>query len=274
MTVFGRSIWLFAATLALLLSGCSKEEDPTASAQRFFEQIAAGRAEDAYESASFNFKAQQNAKGFEATVKDLKLTEFASAQMETENRDRHSVRLRADLKLKSGESVPLIVTLNRETDAWRVFSIRSPRDPATGRIENKFSLVGKTTSLIDPVNRPMPDDAVQRRLVRETLLRFNDAIQQQSFDDFYESVSKAWRDQLTKGQLQRAFQPFLDKQVDISGIKDVEAVFDPAPTINSDGLLILTGSYATNPYKVFFSLKFIYELPNWKLFGVDVNLRR
>jgi hypothetical protein len=274
MTVFGRSILFVAAALALFLSGCGKEEDPATSARRFFEQIAAGQAREAYESASFNFKAQQNAKAFEATVKDLKLTEYAGAQFETENRERTSVRLRADLKLKNGESVPLIVTVNRETGAWRVFSIRSPRSPTTGLIENRFSLVGKAATLTDLANRPMPDDEAQRRLVRETLLSFNDAVQQQSFSDFYEGVSKAWRAQLTKGQLQRAFQPFLDKKVDISGIKNVEAVFDPAPAINSDGLLVLTGSYPTSPYKVFFALKFIYELPNWKLFGIDVNLRK
>jgi hypothetical protein len=265
---------LFVAGVALLLTGCGKEEDPAQSALYFFERIAAGKAAEAYESASFNFKAQQNAKAFEATVKDLGLTEYASAQIETESRDRTSVRLRANLKYKTGEDVPLIVTLNRENDGWRVFSIRSPRNPATGLIENKFSLVGKPAALTDVASRPLPEDAEQQRLASETLLNFNDAIQQQSFSDFYESVSKAWRTQLTKGQLQRAFQPFLDKKVDISGIKDVPATFDPPASINSDGLLVLTGSYPTSPYKVFFSLKFIYELPNWKLFGVDVNLRK
>ena len=40
---------------------------------------------------------------------------------------------------------------------------------------------------------PAVDDEEQRRLVRETLLNFNDAVQQQSFNDFYEGVSKAWR---------------------------------------------------------------------------------
>jgi len=42
--------------------------------------------------------------------------------------------------------------------------------------------------------------------------------------------------------------------------------------VNSDGLLILAGHYDGHPYRIQFALKYIYELPSWKLFGLDVNL--
>ena len=64
----------------------------------------------------------------------------------------------------------------------------------------------------------MPPENEIRQLVRENLLRFNEAIASKSFDAFYDSVSTHWQEQLTKGQLQRAFQPFMDQNISIANI--------------------------------------------------------
>jgi hypothetical protein len=103
---------------------------------------------------------------------------------------------------------------------------------------------------------------------------FNNAIQQKSFGEFYGSVSSKWRSTLTEGQLQRAFQPFVDQGVNMGGAVKTDPIFDPPPQITTEGLLLVTGHYPSKPYQVVFSLKYIYELPNWKLFGIDVNLRK
>jgi hypothetical protein len=60
---------------------------------------------------------------------------------------------------------------------------------------------------------------------------------------------------------------------DISGIEEVEPVFDSKPAINDDGFLVLKGSYPTQPSKVFFELKYIYEEETWELVGINVNLK-
>jgi hypothetical protein len=168
----------------------------------------------------------------------------------------------------------LDVTLTRESTKWQVFAMRTPKDEATGISENRFTLVGKAPSFNDAASQPVPPEAELRQLVRDNLNHFNDAIAAQSFDAFYDSVARKWRDQLTKGQLQRAFQPFIDKKVDLSGIQNVELTWEGPVTVGTDGLLVLSGYYPTDPYRIHFSLKFLYELPTWKLFGIDVNLRK
>ena len=60
----------------------------------------------------------------------------------------------------------------------------------------------------------------------------------------------------------------------MAAIKDIEPVFETPPTITSDGLLLLSGYYPTERYRVIFTVRFIYELPRWKLFGIDVTLRK
>ena len=75
-------------------------------------------------------------------------------------------------------------------------------------------------------------------------------------------------------RLHRAFQPFIDKEVDLSGVTTRKPIFDGPPQVTTDGLMVVTGHYPTEPYRVAFSMKFMYELPKWKLFGLDVSLRK
>ena len=56
-------------------------------------------------------------------------------------------------------------------------------------------------------------------------------------------------------------------------IKSLSPVFDKPPEINSDGVLILNGHYNTKPLAIHFLLQFIYEFPQWKLYGLEVQLK-
>ena len=42
--------------------------------------------------------------------------------------------------------------------------------------------------------------------------------------------------------------------------------------LEGEGLLVVAGMFPTQPYRVAFSFKYMYEVPRWKLFGIDVNL--
>lgn len=264
---------LFVA-FTLCLTGCGKKSDPTIAAKTFFEQIAAGQAQSAYQSAAFGLQAQRSAAAFAMAVKDMGLINHRAAQWQPPELDGRSAKIGVTITTSDGKQLPLIVTVTEESGTWRVYSLRSPPNEETGISENRFTLVGKAPTITDGIIHPAPPEKEIRRLVRDNLLMFHDAIAAKSFDAFYDSVSRRWQDQLTKGQLQRAFQPFIEKQVSIDGIRDQEAVFDSPPTVNGEGLLIASGSYPTKPYRVYFSLKFIYELPTWKLFGLDVNLKK
>jgi hypothetical protein len=166
----------------------------------------------------------------------------------------------------------LIVTLCHESGAWRVCGVKTPVNLETGLSANPFTRIGKGKGLDRFVEGTMPDQQTIKAMARETLLRFHDAIHQKSFEDFYGSVSGAWQEQLTVGMLTRTFQSFVDQQPDLTDIRDVEMNFDAPPRINSQGLLIVSGSYPTKPLRVVFSLTYYYDLPDWRIFGLRVNL--
>ena len=268
------SSWLLVA-FALCLGACGgKKSDPTTAAKIFFEQLAAGQAQIAYQTAAFGMQAQRSAAAFEMAVKDMGLVDHKAAQWQPPEMDGRSAKIPVTVTTHDGKPLPLIVTLTEESGAWRVYSLRSPPNEETGISENRFTLVGKAPTITDGVVHPAPPEPDIRRLARDSLLMFNEAIAAKSFDGFYDAVSRRWQDQLTKGQLQRAFQPFIEKQVSIGGIREQEAVFDAPPAVNGEGLLVVSGYYPTKPYRVIFALKFMYELPTWKLFGLDVNLKK
>lgn len=270
-----RNLFLAVGVLATLLfvEGCQKRGDPLTATRAFFALIAAGKTREAYESSAFAFQAQQSLKAFETTAKEQALASFVDASWDPPEITGRTAKIRGEAT-NAGRKIALIVTLNNESAGWRIFSVRTPRNLQTGMSANLFGAVGKTAGFTEAIDRPLPDEKTVHTMALETMLMFNESVQEKSFDQFYEKISKTWQKQLTIGQLTRAFNPFIDAGVNIAGIKDVEPVFDEAPQITSEGLLIIGGHYPTTPYRVVFALRFIYELPKWKLFGIDVTLRK
>jgi hypothetical protein len=300
MSLLRRFSLLSCACAALfIVVACGKKSDPAAEARLFFERIAAGQTKEAYESAAFAFKAQQSQKAFEATVREQGMAPFAQATWQAAQMEADTAKVRADLTEKSGATAAIIVTLVEESGAWRVFSIHRPKGSGEGAnaAGNLFGSIGKVSGFKEAIDRPLPDPKGVEALVRESLMTFNDAVQEKSFDDFFDTTAKRWQHQLANpdkverdpeaaaqrplrpgeksvgaARLQRAFQNFMDADVNLAGIKDVPVALDAPAIINSDGLLVVAGHFPTTPFRVVFSLRYIYEVTKWKLFGIDVNL--
>ena len=188
--------------------------------------------------------------------------------------DTKTTKFNASVVTALGEKFPLVVTLDSDAGQWRLFFMKAPRDPNTGVVENRFTLVGKTSGFNEAVDQRMPDEATIRRLVHDSMQKFSEAIEKRSFTDFYQYSAQAWQAQPTEKKLHQAFQAFIDKDVRLGGVLEISPVLEIAPQLTTDGLLLVGGYYPTKPFQVYFSLKFIYELPEWKLFGLDVYLKR
>src|SRR5207249_8691047 len=103
------------------------------------------------------------------------------------------------------------------------------------------------------------------------MVRFNEAIQKEDFADFYNSISAARRAQVSAGQLQAAFQGFIDQRLNLGIVATLDPVFDGPPQIDQEGLLLVSGSFATQA-RLIFSMKFIAEAQKWSLFDMRVNV--
>jgi hypothetical protein len=119
----------------------------------------------------------------------------------------------------------------------------------------------------------VPTGKELKKLALDSLLLFNVAIQTKSFDDYYEKIAKLWQKEVTPEHLLQIFQSFIDKKINIALIVREEPVFAGTPAVNEDGLLVVKGSYPTQPSKVFFELKYVYEDESWKLAGIKVQVK-
>ncbi|HEX4667204.1 MAG TPA: hypothetical protein VH207_11435 [Chthoniobacterales bacterium] len=226
------------------------------SADDFLAQIGAGKIEAAYEETSATLRKQQTLASFGESVKELGLTDFASVFWSHREVKNDRAHLEGSVTTRSGGKVPLTMELVKEAGDWKVIYLSAPR-------------AGVTT---EQAGKTLPSDDAVKRLGLDSLLAFNRSVQARSFVSFYQQISRLWQEQVTPQKLDEIFADFINKQIDISSIKEVDPVLTEAPTINSDGILVLEGYYPTHPSKVYFRLKYIYEHPAWKLLGIKVKV--
>jgi hypothetical protein len=119
----------------------------------------------------------------------------------------------------------------------------------------------------------VPTDKELKTLALDSLLLFNVAIQTKSFEDFYGRTAKLWQKEVTPEELLGVFQSFIDKEMNIAPIAKLEPTFEETPAVNEDGLLVMKGSYPTQPNKVFFELKYVDEDGSWKLVAINVKVK-
>ncbi len=118
----------------------------------------------------------------------------------------------------------------------------------------------------------VPSKETLKAMTDKTLLLFNDALQKKDFTEFYKSTAEIWQGQTTPEKLQAQFTKNIDSDFEFAGaVKEMEPVFEPAPEINSDSVLVVGLYYATKPNRVTFKLKYLEEKGAWKLVGFAVD---
>ncbi len=126
----------------------------------------------------------------------------------------------------------------------------------------------------DASKAEMPSEDELQYLTKTTLLDFNDAVQKGDFTDFYSRMSQNGQKLVSPEKLKQQFGIFIEKGVDISGIRSEKAEFSPAPGISPGKimkLLVLQGRYNISPAPTTFELKFVPEGNEWKLYGIDIQ---
>jgi hypothetical protein len=227
------------------------------ASEKFLALIVQERMEEAYQSTAAGFRSQQDAATFAETVREIGLTRYKSASWTQRQIENDRATLEGSVTTVDGGTIPLTMALVSEGDEWKVLRLTTPAAGAA------ITDAEKGTALV-------PDDNVLRQLVNQTMRSFSQALQRNDFGPFYETISDKWKGQITTDALSRAFQPMIDQQTNFSNIQSVDPTFGAPPTIDQNGLLVAFGFYPTEPDQARFELRYIYEAPTWKLFGIKV----
>jgi hypothetical protein len=261
--------------VALLFSGCgSKSVDPVTAANRFFQEIGDGKVDQAYGSTAISFQTEQsrNAFGIAIAAMNLNAPKLHYTWKQTGSA-RDEVDLEGSVTNPDGKELPLVVKLINERGEWRVFKLKAPTENGDlFALATQYS-VSKGVGFTPSARRPIPSKQELQRLVQDSLMDFNQAIQAGDFATFYKTIALTWQDRTTPKQLKGAFQSFIDSQVNLGNLRAASLVFDKSPEISPDGLLVLRGHYAaTGAQRPYFFLQYTYEVPRWKLIGLNVEI--
>lgn len=119
----------------------------------------------------------------------------------------------------------------------------------------------------------IPSDKEIKKLVLDTLLLFNDAVQTKSFKAFHAKLGPAWKKETSPGQLMDIFHVFVDKHIEFSDIDYEDPTFDVAPSVNQNGWLGVKGHYTLKTSDVLFDLQYENDQGSWKLVSINIQTK-
>lgn len=225
------------------------------ASQQFLNLLGQDKVAEAYASSASGLRAQQGEASFACAVKQLRLTDFRSVSWHNLQIENQEGLAEGTVTTKNGDSTPVSVRLIKEKGRWAVVAVR-------------YGGIDLATIKGAPV---VPAQADLDRMVAEALLDFNQAVRTKDFAAFYDKLSELWKKQTNPELLRKALQAFIDKDIDIEGIKDVKPKIALA-SLSEGSALTIAGYYPTEPSRVRFELKYASESAGWKLMGISVNI--
>ena len=250
-----------ACTGGLFLWVAVGTADVAEDADRFLALLAADSLHDAYASTSQAFRLEQDEQRFTSVISRLGVTGYELGPW----RDRTLVTLglmtlTGAVQAGGGASIPVVVQLVEEEGEWRPIALTGPRREGVGA---------------GAWFRQRPSEEETLALIAETMADFDEAIRTRKFDDFYTNMSRAFKVEASAVRVQRAYQHFIDDEVDFSGLADVGPMIETGPELVRAGptdVTVVSGRYPTEPDAVTFRFQYAYQHPDWKLDKIQIKL--
>jgi len=226
------------------------------AADEFFASIKRQDIAAARSYLSEDFKASTD----EAALKDFltrgALLNFKETSWSSRQISGGRGELEGEVITESGGVVPMKLLFVKENGAWKIYGIQK-------------LTAGLQTEQSSP---NIPAKADQVVLVKQAMHDFAVSVNDKSMEHFHRTVAQLWQRQFTLQKFDEAFGPFFDLGVDLTVLDGFEPSIEPVAGLDENGVLILQGYFPTQPSKVAFTQKFIYEGVGWKLVGFKINI--
>ncbi|MFL5243877.1 MAG: hypothetical protein ACJ8FY_17380 [Gemmataceae bacterium] len=247
-----------AAIGALFFGGLIALTRPVVEAsEQFLSLLGQEKSAEAYGLAASGFRAQQDEDSFRLAVKQLGLTDYSSVAWHNRVIENQEGTAEGTVTTKSGETKAISIRLAYEGSKWAVVGVRYG---------------GVDLATFKSPAPAAPPQAKLEGMVAEALLGFNKAVRTRDFTAFYANLATIWKKETTPQKLQQIFREFLDKDIDIGAIKDVNPQFSRSPLVSDRGVLVMAGHFPTEPSQVRFKLQYASESGVWKLMGISVSV--
>ena len=226
------------------------------AADRFFQAVQNQDISAAYAELSPAF--QRTASEHADYLESSSIADFAETSWSSRSVNLGSGNLSGSITTTSGEVIPLTLDFVKTDGEWKIYAINQP---AAGIQESPSSA------------RQIPDEDALVELVRESTEAFAAAIREKDMALFHQHISRVWQDQFTVERLEETYGSFYVLENGLDILKNYSPSFDGEPTLDENGVMIISRHYPTTPDQFHFQHKYIHEGLSWKLLGYSVSIQ-
>lgn len=246
--------------------------DSAGEAERFLHLLHERKTAEAYQdTTTAHFRALQTPEDFDKMMDLLglpltyRLDVWRDRTLELSNRSR----IRGTLIDLGGQDVKFTVDMVREQGDWKVNAF----------VDDDRANVGPGAWF---KQIPLREDL--NALTADTIKTFREAIEAGDMGGFYRHMSDSFTIGITLERLQEAYQPYINADVDLTGIETLEPTYHELPVFQDvplgideedffvvQDVMVLEGHYPLKPKPVPFKFSYVYEHPEWKLFQFQVR---
>ena len=232
------------AAVFFMTSGMEKTADA------FFTAVRQSDLTKARSYLSEDFRNSTDDNALREFLSNSAILNFRSASWSNRQISGNRGQLDGVITTDSGGAVPLKLTFVKENGDWKIYALQKP---AAGLQSSDASLA-------------VPQPGEQMALVKQSMHDFLVSVERKDMSHFWSAISKMWQKQVTAGQLSAAFSSVIDSGANWSAIEALDPSLTSAAGIDEEGVLTITGQYATTPV-LNFGMKYVYEGVGWKLIG-------
>lgn len=247
------------------------------SADKFFTLIKDNKTQDAYDSTAKEFQAATTYAQFTAFLDKSSMGKYMSGMWSSRSIENNQGSLEGSITTSDKGVIPVQINLVNEEGKWKILNLKPVSgglQPTTSTTATPSSATTPSTTTPSTATAPaIPTDAEISQISGTSMADFASAVSAKDFTAFYNSSSELWKAQTTPADLQKVFQVFIDKKIDLSFVSSTTPVFSQKPALNEQNILVVAGYYPTKDFNVNFEFEYVYEYPAWKLISIDVNVK-
>ena len=226
-------------------------------ADEFFLAIKDKDIETAYSHLSDDFRADTSQEELVAFMESNRLADFDESSWQSRSVSGGRGELEGSITTTSGGIVPVALDFVKGQDGWKIYAIRKP----DAGIQAEAAEV------------QIPSEEDQVRLVRDSMHVFAVSVNERSMAKFHAHTSNLWQQQFSIEDFDEAFGAFYDLGADLTVLDKFSPRFDAPASLGEDGVLRIAGHYPTEPDKMHFEQKYVFEGLGWKLVGFSANIK-
>ncbi len=249
-----KKLFVISFLATFVIAGCSSTT-LTKGIDTFFSDVKAGNIQAAYTETAKEFQAATSLDQFTSFLKQSTLGTYKSASWENEVLSWDQWKIQGEVTTIEGKILPLNISLIQEDGARKIYNMIIPQ--------------GENTTTGTAV---VPSQSEMTALVHKYMGLFVAAINTWDFTTFYNNIAKIRQTQTTVKDLLTSFKVFVDHKVDLSFTKTAIPTFTAGPSIDTNGIMTVQGTFTTGTGAVVFEDKFFQENNEWKLFGLSIEM--